>query len=372
MRSTSATALLLLAAAALAQDWGQLAGEAKLSLAEAIDKGLAEARSGICFHAELERDKGVAAWSIDIAQGTKTCNVVLDAREGKVVEKDVEDEDHSKSVGLCKVELKAAVASALKLAPGTAVEARLLTVNNSKATIAVKVLVDDRVTLVHVDGATGEAKLHRRLPSRPLNPPEPPYTDTFRVDAWISTGRNPFFVLEPGHVLVLEGDTTKLTITVLDETKVVDGVETRVVEEREEKGGTLVEVSRNYFAIATRTNDVFYFGEDVDIYEDGKVVSHEGAWLSGRNGARFGLMMPGTPLLGARYHQEVAPGVAMDRAEIAGLDETFETPAGKFEGCLRTEESTPLEGGKETKYYAPGIGLIRDGETRLTKHGRGP
>jgi Concanavalin A-like lectin/glucanases superfamily len=53
----------------------------------------------------------------------------------------------------------------------------------------------------------------------------------------------------------------ELTITVLNETKMVDGVETRVVEERETKGGKLKEVSRNYFAISKRTNDVFYFGE---------------------------------------------------------------------------------------------------------------
>jgi len=83
------------------------------------------------------------------------------------------------------------------------------------------------------------------------------------------------------------------------------------------------------------------------------------------DGARWGLMMPGTPLLGARYCEEVAPGVAMDRAVIAGVSETVETPAGKFEGCLKIEESTPLEDGRENKYYAPGIGLIRDGKLRL-------
>ena len=49
-----------------------------------------------------------------------------------------------------------------------------------------------------------------------------------------STGRNRYFVLEPGFQLVLEGKeggkTTVLTITVLNDTKMVDGVETRVVE----------------------------------------------------------------------------------------------------------------------------------------------
>jgi hypothetical protein len=190
---------------------------------------------------------------------------------------------------------------------------------------------------------------------------------------WSSTGANPYFILEAGYFLVLEGKDggkdARLTITVLDETKKVAGVETRIVEEREEVSGKLIEVSRNYFAISRKTSSVYYFGEDVDIYKDGKVASHEGAWLAGQN-ARFGLMMTGTPLLGARYYQEIAPGVAMDRAEIVSLVETIETPAGKLESCLKVKETTPLEKGVGYKSYAPGIGLVRDDAFKLTKYGR--
>lgn len=199
------------------------------------------------------------------------------------------------------------------------------------------------------------------------------WTDTFPREAYdfASTGRNPYFVLEPGYRLVLEGEedgeTISLIITVLDETRVVDGVETRVVEERESVGGELEEVSRNFFAICRRTNAVFYFGEEVDIYSGGRIVRHEGAWLSGEGGARFGLMMPGLPLLGAAYYQEIAPDVAMDRARIVSVAERFECPAGTFENCLKTEESTPLERGHEFKYYAPGIGLVRDGACVLVR-----
>ena len=161
-----------------------------------------------------------------------------------------------------------------------------------------------------------------------------------------------------------------MTITVLNETKMVDGVETRVVEERETKAGRLAEVSRNYFAISKRTNDVFYFGEDVDIYQDGKVVSHAGAWLSGVNGARFGLFVPGQPTLNARYYQEVAPGAAMDRVEIVSLTETVRTPAGEFKNCLKFMETTPLEPGvTDYKYFAPGIGMVQDGKLKLVKFG---
>ena len=184
------------------------------------------------------------------------------------------------------------------------------------------------------------------------------------------TGRNPFFILEPGYTITLVDGTDRLVITVLPETRTVDSVETRIVEERETADGELVEISRNFFAISRRTNSVFYFGEEVDMYSRGKVTGHEGAWLSGVNGARFGLMLPGVPLQGARYYQEIAPGVAMDRAEIVRLSDTLSTPAGLFRGVLRTEETTPLEpGAREAKRYAPGVGLIQDGPLKLVAHG---
>src|SRR5438093_6910320 len=154
-------------------------------------------------------------------------------------------------------------------------------------------------------------------------------------DELVSVGRNPYFILEPGYQLVLEGAGAQLIITVLNETKKVDGVETRVVEERETKNGQLTEVARNYFAISKRTNDVFYFGEDVDMYKDGKVVNHDGSWLSGVNGSKFGLMTPGRVLMHSRYYQEVAPKIAMDRATIVSVTETVKTPAREFKNCLK-------------------------------------
>ncbi len=198
------------------------------------------------------------------------------------------------------------------------------------------------------------------------------WTSDFPIDKQdlASSGRNAYFVLEPGHYSVLRGGDVEVTITVLTETKLVDGVQTRVVEERETKAGKLSEISRNYFAISKRTNDVFYFGEDVDIYEHDKVVSHSGAWLSGVNGARFGLFIPGQPSVRAKYYQEVAPGVAMDRAEIVSLTETVMTPAGEFKNCLKVEETSPLEPGVTGyKYYAPGIGVVRSGTLMLVKSG---
>jgi hypothetical protein len=199
------------------------------------------------------------------------------------------------------------------------------------------------------------------------------WTDRFGVEPGelASTGRNPYFVLEPGYRLTLQQGDERLVITVLDETKVVDGVETRIVEERETKKGAVIEVSRNYYAISKRTNSVYYLGEDTDIYKDGKVVKHEGSWLAGVNGARFGLMMPGTPLVGGRYYEEIAPGVAMDRAQVVSVTGSMTVPAGSFTNVLRVEETTPLERGeREYKLYAPGVGLLQDESLKLVEYGK--
>jgi len=202
------------------------------------------------------------------------------------------------------------------------------------------------------------------------------YTTSFRTEncTFSSTGRNPFFILEPNYQLVFvgeeAGEEAELTITVLNETTEVNGTETRVVEERETLGGQLVEVSRNFFAICEETNSVFYFGEEVDDYEDGRIVAHEGAWLAGEDANRAGIIMPGTILVGARYYQEIAPNVALDRAEIVDMGQVIQTPAGEFTDTLLTQETTPLEPDVvEVKYYAAGIGLIQDAELQLERHG---
>jgi hypothetical protein len=154
-----------------------------------------------------------------------------------------------------------------------------------------------------------------------------------------------------------------------DETKKVGNVNTRVVEEKEMENGQIVEISRNYFALCKETNSVYYFGEDVDIYKNGKITGHEGAWLAeGEN--KPGIIMPGLCLLGSRYYQEIAPGTAMDQAEIVSNTEELETPVGDFSGVLKTKETNKLNSNEEEfKFYAPGIGLIKEENLVLIKYG---
>src|SRR5882724_9369991 len=76
------------------------------------------------------------------------------------------------------------------------------------------------------------------------------------------TGSNPYFILTPGYKLSYRHGNDTVTDTVLSETKVVDGVECRVVEDRETRNGQLIELTLDYYAIDSTTNDVYYMGED--------------------------------------------------------------------------------------------------------------
>jgi hypothetical protein len=188
-----------------------------------------------------------------------------------------------------------------------------------------------------------------------------------------SHGANNYFILEPGYQLVLQGKEDNKTIemiaTVLNETKMVNGTEVGILEERAIEDGELAEISKNYFGLCTETNDIFYFGEDTDLYKDGKIVSHEGTWQAGADNAKPGMIMPGKAEIGLKYYQELAPGLDEGRAEVISLNEVLETPVGKFKDVLKTEETTPLEPGeKEYKFYAPGIGLVQDNTLKLVKY----
>jgi len=203
------------------------------------------------------------------------------------------------------------------------------------------------------------------------------WNDSFPVESLtlVSTGQNRYWSLKPGRYVVLgniePAGAEFVVISVLDETEIIDKIETRVIEEREYKDGRLVEVSRNFFAMAKETKDVFYFGEDVDDYENGKISGHSGQWRAGKDDARAGLYMPGNPAKGMQYYMEFHPGIAMDRAEIFDTNATVETPAGIFRRSLIVTESSPLEPGDESyKRYAPDIGMIFDDGLELYKRGR--
>ncbi len=195
---------------------------------------------------------------------------------------------------------------------------------------------------------------------------------------WTSSGgADGFLPLIPGLSLHLsgeeedEGEIVQIDSinTVTYDTEVVAGVRTRVYLEVESEDGELVEISRNFVAICRETGDVWYFGEDVDDYEDGEIVGHEGAWRAGVDGAQPGVLMLGNPLLGSRFFEEVAPGVALDIAEIVSLGDSVDVPLGTYTDTVGTLAGSALEQDPpgDAKWYARGLGNIVDEDLELVE-----
>lgn len=179
---------------------------------------------------------------------------------------------------------------------------------------------------------------------------------------------NPYFPMKVGSKWVLEGGDERVEVTVLDETEVVAGVTTRVIEEREWEDDQLKEVSRNFFAQAS-DGTVCYFGESVDIYEDGEVVRHDEEWRADTPGSRPGIIMPANPQPGMKFQMEASPGVAEDAAEILEVGKSTKVPAGTFTETIRYEEFNPVKDEEECcKVYAAGIGILVDEDLKLVSY----
>jgi hypothetical protein len=180
---------------------------------------------------------------------------------------------------------------------------------------------------------------------------------------FVSVIDNPYFPLEPGTTFIYRGESegipTRDVMTVTEETKVILDVTTTVVHHLSYEDGVLIEDTFDWFAQDVEGN-VWYFGEDTkELDENGNVISTEGSWEAGVNGAEPGIIMLADPKKGDKYQQENAPDIAEDMAQVIGFEASFCVQYGCFDNVLVTKEWSPLEKGVvEYKYYAPGVGFI--------------
>lgn len=168
---------------------------------------------------------------------------------------------------------------------------------------------------------------------------------------------NPMFSLPVGRKLTFQAETEdgteKIEIEIESGTKVIMGVTTTIYRDRVYIDGQLVEDTRDYLA-QHQNGDVWYFGEEVDNYEDGTLVDHAGSFIAGVNGAQPGIWIKGTHVPGDSYRQEYAPGEAEDMRDVVAVDLTLTTKRGTYRGCVQMYDWTPLDPeSREYKYYCP-------------------
>lgn len=176
---------------------------------------------------------------------------------------------------------------------------------------------------------------------------------------------NRYFPLDPGRTYVYAGTKDgKKAINVFAPsrtTRVIDGVRTRVVNDRLYLNGVLEERTSDYYA-QDRCGNVWYFGEDTaTLDEAGHVVSTGGSFRAGVHGAQPGVYVQAQPQLGRKFRQEWSPGNAEDQFKALTKNASIAVPYGTFHHALRTQETTALEPAVvDNKYYVAGLGQVEE------------
>ena len=169
---------------------------------------------------------------------------------------------------------------------------------------------------------------------------------------------NPYWPMRPGSRWVYREGDQRVVVTVTAETRQIIGIDARVVHDVVTENGELVEDTYDWYAQDGEGN-IWYLGEDTKEYENGEVVSTEGSWEAGVDGAQPGILLPADPKPGLKYRQEYLAGEAEDAGEVLSLDERVRVPFGEFEDVLQTKDTTPLEPDLvEHKFYAKGVGPV--------------
>lgn len=177
---------------------------------------------------------------------------------------------------------------------------------------------------------------------------------------------NSLLPMVPGTVHTYEGDTgvgrEVIRVEVLAPTKTIMGVDATSVHDQVFLDGELIEDTYDWYAQDGEGN-VWYLGEDSKEIEGGQVVSTEGSWEWGVDGALPGIIMWSDPgnQIEEEYRQEYLKGEAEDWGKVVSLDEQVSVPLGIFNGCVKTEEWNALEENTlEAKWYCPRIGFVRE------------
>jgi hypothetical protein len=198
------------------------------------------------------------------------------------------------------------------------------------------------------------------------------YNPTINPNDFVPHISHKYFSLKPGMKFTYEKRTKKdverAEVTVTSEMKSILGVTTTVVRKREWLNDQLIEDTRDWYA-QDQEGNVWYFGEAVDNYRNGKIEDHEGSWEAGVKGAKPGIIMLKDPKVGDTYHQEYYKGVAEDMGTVVAVGKRVAVPYGVFEDCVQVKDTSPLDRSMlQHKYFCSGVGYVvteEEGSERL-------
>ena len=190
------------------------------------------------------------------------------------------------------------------------------------------------------------------------------YSPSIRSSDFVTTIDNRYLPFKPGtayHFTGVRGKTPQTDDEVVThKTKTILGVKSTVVRDTVSEHGKAIERTFDYYA-QDKQGNVWYMGELSLEKQHGRMVKASDSWLAGVRGGKPGIIMPGHPRAGDAYRQEYyPPGEALDQARVIGFAGRAKVPYGNFKKLLVTSERSPLEPQTEQKYYAPGLGEVKE------------
>ena len=175
---------------------------------------------------------------------------------------------------------------------------------------------------------------------------------------------NPYWPMDPGTRWTYretdqEGARLEVVVTVSDQTeKIANGVTARVVRDTVTEDGEIIEDTFDWYA-QDKEGNIWYLGENTAEFDKGKLVTKEGSFEAGVDGALPGIIMPADPKDGMQYRQEYFKGKAEDNGEVLSTDEMAQSPYGQFDNALLTKDTITIEPNVlEYKLYAKGVGPV--------------
>jgi hypothetical protein len=194
------------------------------------------------------------------------------------------------------------------------------------------------------------------------------------VDPTLDT--NPFHPLKPGIQWVRGGTTLvgdrevphEIITTMTDVIRVIDGVPTVAMLDESTDSGEVSQVGMDYLALDADGN-VWILGGYTEEFEGGEYTNTEAAWLGVAGGQTIGILAPAevtmdTPTwcIGGAPDEDPAVGQPVEvGASVCVEFDCYENVRVVQEGEFDAPDN-------ENKYYAPGVGVIKNDPLDASLH----
>ncbi len=181
--------------------------------------------------------------------------------------------------------------------------------------------------------------------------------------------QNEYQPLKPGMQLIRAGSTEvgsrkvphQIISTVTDVVRTIDGVQAIAVLDQSEDSGEIAQVGFDYLAI-DKDRNIWMLGGYTEDYEGGQYTNVNNAYIGTATGGEVGILIPGQVSKDAPrwFIGTSGPTEEPSVAQLIDVGLDVKVAYGQFHKVRAVVEGAATAIDNEIKYYAPGIGVIRN------------